>query len=907
MHSLSQVFLILLILMELVSVSAYIWSNEADVSWNTTGKTELQDFTVSPPVLVLQGLLSIVFTIEYIIIIIVAKDPVKAILDFYSLVALCTTIPMNIVAIGASIDYDNWKGGFVPMFLRVWWAYRATEWLVSIPQLQLDAIKVDLFMQVFSLACIMTTSAGVFQICESFSETYLSFFDSSYFIVVTFATVGYGDIYSKSRIGRAALLIIIGVAVVSLPGVLTSVNEFIALRRRFTRYHHTKRIKHVVFLGKITKGVMKEVLNEFYCGTRSLTRPVNVVFMCPDGFDEDSLVLAKDPWWARKLALIQGDPRSREDLERACVDTADAIFVLLNRELTSSRGDMEVIQQMWTVSNFTSEVPVYSMTKRPNNINFLTGNNTTTLELEEIKFNLIGQSVLRPGIISMLINLVRTFEDNPNTVEGGEWLDQYLISRGNEIYAMKVPQDLQKLCFLTAAQILKQHHGATALGVARDNKVVLNPRHYELTTEDELLYIAPDPLEFDETPLQVSSEDRRRDETFRSIVVPPRLPAARRPRIEFDDHQVDNIVSVEVLENGHTVKKTIKVIDFEGIPERDTKDLTKRRTAPKDRIMVNDLNPPIASQFLKGLNLKDHIILLELSSTLEVPSLSPEEETDGVHSQCKDLWDVLNQIKQDDPTEMHEIVVLSRLKVDEDLLRQWNGHGENGYRPIIFVQGCGTNHQSLELLSVHTASTVIILSSSAGSFDLGDTVISVVHHNVRKILDKHNVTRPLPIIVELDTVESVHLFPPQYNDVHLRREALDDFTLVPKYVTGEAICSTMLDTALYQSYNNKYVIETVKRLVTGVDCGSVETQPEFPLYRDHPSRLRSQSFASLRGTCSHDLLTVQDVFTALLEHGHVLLGVYKRTTAGFGFMQTNPPPGDSIQNWTGEEQLHYLE
>eukprot|EP00760_Papus_ankaliazontas_P027618 PhM_4_TR3405/c0_g1_i1/m.106558/K04946/KCNT1; potassium channel subfamily T member 1 len=865
--------LLLLILLEIMCIGTYIWVSEAEVHWDKDGKTGLNEFNTDKSTFIFLSFLNFLFTIEWLAYIAVARDPMKALFDLYSLVALLTCVPMNILSFGAMSDFDSWSQGFVPLFLRVWWAYLNLEWLVSIPQLNLDTLRVDVCMSICHLAAIMCSSAGVYQVVESFSASHVSFFDSTYFTIVTFSTVGYGDITPNSRLGRAVLLVIISLAVVFLPQTINAVSEFILLRRRFTRYHNNRTMKHVLVVGPISRSIMSDVLNEFFGGTRSL-RPINVAFMNPNGFDDDALVLARDPWWARRLTLIHGDPKSRADLDRARGDAADAVFVLLDRDQPSTRGDMDVLQTTWTINNYDSELPVYAIMKRPGHANFTAHSATSSvLELEELKFALIGQSVTRPGVIPLVINLMRTVDVDVDA-EDTSWVARYDHSRSNELYCMDAPAFLVGLPFLAAALIFKKRYGGTIIGVASEDIVRLNPVLETIHPADEIIYIALDELD-EEDMLELTPEEHAEARELPSTTVcfPHQSRTISESALQREvDHPVDGVTM------SHTVTSIMDVNDDDG------------------ELLTPVLQNRDAMNFLRAMNLKDHVVLLELSSTLEVPELSPEELTESEKYQCKDLYNILEQIKYDDPQEKHEIVVLGRAPLSEAFLQQW---ATQQYRPIVYVEGCGTAVDCLDLLHIQHAAAVIILSSSAGSFDLGDTVIGVVQHSVQRILDRHAATTPeprhVPILVELDTISTMHLFRPHYSAKALRRGALEDFTAVPKFVAGEAICSTMLDTALYQTYTNRYMLEILKRLVVGGWDDKMETAVGAGTPTSQV-RLRSVSVESL--PLHAPVPTFEDVFECLLRMSAVAVGLYRVASPSAGtlkYMHTNPLLAEPVE------------
>ncbi|MPN23573.1 Cyclic nucleotide-gated potassium channel [bioreactor metagenome] len=76
--------------------------------------------------------------------------------------------------------------------------------------------------------CILASTYVLVSALVMFSvepDTFNSFFDAFYWAVVTLTTVGYGDVYPQSDLGRIVSMIssIIGIAIVALPtGIITA-------------------------------------------------------------------------------------------------------------------------------------------------------------------------------------------------------------------------------------------------------------------------------------------------------------------------------------------------------------------------------------------------------------------------------------------------------------------------------------------------------------------------------------------------------------------------------------------------------------------------------------------------------------------------------------------------------------
>ena len=98
--------------------------------------------------------------------------------------------------------------------------------------METDRIRLRLYLVVFTVLLFVGITGFMF--IEN-----LSLVDSIYFSVVTMATVGYGDIYPQSPVGRILALILIVGGVGTFLGVVASIND-IFLKRREESFRRQK-------------------------------------------------------------------------------------------------------------------------------------------------------------------------------------------------------------------------------------------------------------------------------------------------------------------------------------------------------------------------------------------------------------------------------------------------------------------------------------------------------------------------------------------------------------------------------------------------------------------------------------------------------------------------------------------
>uniref|UniRef100_A0A673LWK0 Potassium channel domain-containing protein n=1 Tax=Sinocyclocheilus rhinocerous TaxID=307959 RepID=A0A673LWK0_9TELE len=109
---------------------------------------------------------------------------------------------------------------FVPVFLNCWLAKSALENMINDLHRAIQRTHSAMFNQVLilicTLLCLVFTGACGIQHLERAGKS-LSLFDALYFCIVTFSTVGYGDVTPRIWPSQLLVVIMICVALVVLP------------------------------------------------------------------------------------------------------------------------------------------------------------------------------------------------------------------------------------------------------------------------------------------------------------------------------------------------------------------------------------------------------------------------------------------------------------------------------------------------------------------------------------------------------------------------------------------------------------------------------------------------------------------------------------------------------------------
>jgi len=171
-----------------------------------------------------EWIITIFFTIEYIVRIIAVQRPIKYIISFYGIIDLLSTIPkyLSLFFIGSQ--------SLVTLralrLLRVFRILKMTRYIgesnTLIKALMSSRAKIGVF--IFSVLVICIIFGTIMYMVESSESGFTSIPESIYWCIVTLTTVGYGDIAPMTPLGQfiASVIMIMGYGIIAVPtGIVT--------------------------------------------------------------------------------------------------------------------------------------------------------------------------------------------------------------------------------------------------------------------------------------------------------------------------------------------------------------------------------------------------------------------------------------------------------------------------------------------------------------------------------------------------------------------------------------------------------------------------------------------------------------------------------------------------------------
>ncbi|KAA8592557.1 hypothetical protein FQN60_018012, partial [Etheostoma spectabile] len=354
---------------------------------------------------------------------------------------------INSVPFIITIFWAPLRNIFVPVFLNCWLAKGALENMINDFHRAIQRTHSAMFNQVFilicTLLCLVFTGACGIQHLERAGK-HLTLFDSFYFCIVTFSTVGYGDVTPQIWPSQLLVVILICVALVVLP------------------------------------------LQDYY-----------VVILCPTEIDIQVRRILQIPLWSQRVIYLQGSALKDQDLMRAKMDDAEACFILSSRnELDRTAADHQTILRAWAAKDFAPNCPLYVQILKPENKFHVKFADHVVCE-EEFKYAMLALNCVCPATSTLVTLLVHTSRGQEGQMSPEHWQRMYGRCSGNEVYHIRLCDskffgEYDGKSFTYASFHAHKKYGVCLIGVKReDNKSILlnpGPRHI-MAAPDTCYYI----------------------------------------------------------------------------------------------------------------------------------------------------------------------------------------------------------------------------------------------------------------------------------------------------------------------------------------------------------------------------------------------------------------------------------
>ncbi|XP_018306634.1 calcium-activated potassium channel slowpoke isoform X10 [Mycetomoellerius zeteki] len=443
---------------------------------------------------------NIFFMVYFFIRFIAASDKLWFMLEMYSFV-----------------DYFTIPPSFVSIYLdRTWIGLRFLRALrlMTVPDIlqYLNILKTSSSIRLAQLVSIFIsvwlTAAGIIHLLENSGDPFdfsnpqqLSYWTCVYFLIVTMSTVGYGDVYCQTVLGRTFLVFFLLVGLAIFASSIPEIIELVGSRSKYSgeyKREHGKR--HIVVCGHITYESVSHFLKDFLHEDREDV-DVEVVFLHRKPPDLELEGLFKRHFTT--VEFFQGTIMNPIDLQRVKVHEADACLVLANKYCQDPDAeDAANIMRVISIKNYSDDIRVIIQLMQYHNKAYLLNipswdwkQGDDVICLAELKLGFIAQSCLAPGFSTMMANLfaMRSFKTSPDTQA---WQNDYLQGTGCEMYTETLSPSFTGMTFPQASELCFTKLKLLLLAIeikgegGSDSKISINPRGAKIAANTQGFFIA---------------------------------------------------------------------------------------------------------------------------------------------------------------------------------------------------------------------------------------------------------------------------------------------------------------------------------------------------------------------------------------------------------------------------------
>ncbi|XP_078332184.1 potassium channel subfamily T member 2-like isoform X4 [Crassostrea virginica] len=405
---------------------------------------------------------------------------------------------------------------YVPGFLNVWLVKKCLEKLFNdlhLTKQRFQTISVtlsqQLFLLVISMGCLVfTTICGIQHIQRSSHTDPLTMFESFYFVIVTFSTVGYGDISPDNWLGQLFMLTMICLAFAFIPRQVEGIHSTWKERKKtggeYSSRHAAGHRHVVVCTSNLSAEYTMDFLIEFYAN-RKLEDHI-VVLLSSDEKDTSLQIILKDPKWAHRVIYMRGSALKDIDLQRCRLHEADACFILAPSKCHNrDEADQHTILRSWAVKDFAPQCRQYiQLFKTEHKLHVKFAEHVVCED--EFKYALLANNCLYPGLSTLVTLLLHTTNRELGEVGLETWQHVYGRHSGNEVYHIQLSksvffQKYEGQSFTNASADAHKRFGVCLIGVLdvtnEEPRLQLNPgTSCKLKSSDYCFYIGEFKEEF---------------------------------------------------------------------------------------------------------------------------------------------------------------------------------------------------------------------------------------------------------------------------------------------------------------------------------------------------------------------------------------------------------------------------
>ncbi|XP_062256879.1 calcium-activated potassium channel subunit alpha-1a isoform X1 [Platichthys flesus] len=471
-----------------------------------------------------------------------SSDPIESCQNFYKDFTLQVDMTFNVffllyfglrfiaandklwfwLEVNSVVDFFTVPPVFVSVYLNRSWLglrfLRALRLIQFSEILQfLNILKTSNSIKLVNLCSIFIstwlTAAGFIHLVENSGDPWenfqnsqsLSYWECVYLLMVTMSTVGYGDVYAKTTLGRLFMVFFILGGLAMFASYVPEIIELIGNRKKYGgSYSAVNGRKHIVVCGHITLESVSNFLKDFLHKDRDDVN-VEIVFLHNISPNLELEALFKRHF--TQVEFYQGSVLNPHDLARVKIESADACLILANKYCADPDAeDASNIMRVISIKNYHPKIRIITQMLQYHNkahlLNIPSWNwkeGDDAICLAELKAGFIAQSCLAQGLSTMLANLfsMRSFIE----IEEDTWQKYYLEGVANEMYTEYLSSAFVGLSFPTICELCYVKLKLLLIAIEykseqRESSILINPGNHVKMQEGTLgFFIASDAKE----------------------------------------------------------------------------------------------------------------------------------------------------------------------------------------------------------------------------------------------------------------------------------------------------------------------------------------------------------------------------------------------------------------------------
>ncbi len=722
------------------------------------------------------------------------------------------------------------------------------------------------------------------------TEKNITFDLALYFMVITMATVGYGDIYPKTSWARMLVSILIIVSIVALSQL--EINDFLKLNSQYTKnYKEKKGIKHIILGGFFTKTSLMKFLSEFYHEDhKEKSANIKTVIIQSDFPSQEIQGVLLNPKFDNKLQYIKGDILSQKTLMKASAETASAVILKSDNNFSEEldKNDHFLILACKMVSQITP-APVYIQFNNTQSLLHDWADWDLAFSSQQIKMSIIVRNGFISGFSTMIMNLTSSISDNiySKNLINTPWILEYLEGVSQEIYIVTPPDNFESIDFCTFVEKAYLNYGSLIFGIRKkiispdDEDIVyynyiLNPLNYTITKDDGIIVISGDEDEANQI-FQIKSNNS-----------------------SLSNNNNDNNSYIRFKSNGkndnnfknrnHIQTETNLILNNNYESEHNSSDKNSDNninTMIKKRVNIREKTKGLSDNlnFLKQ-NFRDENIVLQNEVNLN-KSVTTENENEN-----EDLISLTNRdLANSELERIIPSIFLKRKKhfkiweANKEMLSFLNNHYlvfcreeqleefvscfniyfreilffvtdlhpsskweliQSTFKNVICIESSYSDQEHLNKLHLNKCKHAYILSYSVEKSSVSDSgilpLVKLIEENYEKckytleLVDELNVRYLSSKLIEDENEEEELINNNNINNTLITSKKASSLPVIlwPKYAKSDIFFSSSLDSLMAYSYHNEGSLEIIMKLLgisDGISLKNIKANSSISIYR----------------------------------------------------------------------------